>query len=67
MTEFEKFKNSLPESHWAKYDISAVRLGFEAATDAALKIISDYRNEGHGLQTYLASNELYRRIQEGKL
>jgi len=29
--DFNKFVSMMPSSHWAKYDLSAVRLGFEAA------------------------------------
>lgn len=29
--EFEAWRDSLPEKHWAKYDLSACRLGWEAA------------------------------------
>jgi hypothetical protein len=29
--EWQKFKASLPATHWAQYDISAVRLGWDAA------------------------------------
>ena len=28
--EFRAFVESMPDSHWAKYDLSAVRLGWEA-------------------------------------
>ena len=29
-SEFTKFVKSLPDKHWVKYDLSAVRLGWEA-------------------------------------
>jgi len=29
--EFKSFIDSLPKEHWAKYDLSAVRLGWDAA------------------------------------
>lgn len=29
-SEFRAFVDSLPQKHWAKYDLSAVRLGWEA-------------------------------------
>ena len=28
--EFEAFVKSLPQNHWARYDLSAVRLGWDA-------------------------------------
>ena len=28
--EFQEFVKSLPSKHWSKYDLSAVRLGWEA-------------------------------------
>jgi len=28
--EFRAFVNNMPDTHWAKYDLSAVRLGWEA-------------------------------------
>ena len=29
--EFREWVESLPEKHWAKYDLSAARLGWDAA------------------------------------
>lgn len=29
-SDFDEFVNSMPTTHWAKYDLSAVRLGWEA-------------------------------------
>lgn len=31
--EFRKFIESLPDKHWAKYDLSAVRLGWDSAIE----------------------------------
>ena len=28
--EYKKFIEQMPDTHWAKYDLSAVRLGWEA-------------------------------------
>ena len=28
--EFSEFVSKMPDTHWAKYDLSAVRLGWEA-------------------------------------
>ena len=38
---FDKWVESLPASHWAKYDLSACRLGWDAATNAADRVIKD--------------------------
>lgn len=36
--EFRAWVDSLPAKHWAKYDLSACRLGWEAATERAANI-----------------------------
>lgn len=36
--EFETWRDSLPEKHWAKYDLSACRLGWEAAIEFCKRI-----------------------------
>jgi hypothetical protein len=39
--DFDEWRDSLPEKHWARYDLSACKLGFDAGYQAAMR----YRDE----------------------
>ena len=48
---FDEYVKTLPESHWAKYDLAAVKLGWDAArafelTERSKEIMKDQRNVG---------------------
>ena len=37
---WEEFLKSLPETHWARYDLTAVRLGWDAAHEAVSSMLA---------------------------
>lgn len=39
-TDFEEWRDSLPATHWARHDISACKLGWDAAIEAYLRAAS---------------------------
>ena len=51
---FRKWVETLPDNTWAKKDLSACRLGWDAAVEQLVELLNDQTTIQHGTQSYLS-------------
>lgn len=48
MNKYRQWVKTFPAKHWAKYDLSACRLGWDSAIDEIIKLIEQRKKEVGG-------------------